>query len=191
MEEKPAADAARYRTWCRRLQASDRTAFEALFRATYPNLFRYARRLTGQAAQAEDVVQEAFLRIWTRRASLDAEKSLRSLLYVTVRHLAFGQERKAHRRKELREAMVSPRTPLRPDETTGARELGAYVDRWVDELPERRREAFRLSRYDGLTYAEIAEVMGLSIKTVENHIWLALRHVRQRLKDFDPDLLAS
>ena len=73
-----------YRTWCRRLRASDRAAFEALYRAVYTDLFLYAKSLSHDAASAEDAVQEALLRLWIRRATLDPDRSLRALLYVTV-----------------------------------------------------------------------------------------------------------
>ena len=58
---------------------------------------------------------------------------------------------------------------------------------WIDELPPRRREAFRLSRFDGLSHDEIARVMALTPKTVNNHIVLALQTLRERLAHFDPD----
>ena len=73
-----------YKIWCQRLRTSDRTAFEALFRAVYADLFRYAKSLTHDAASAEDAVQEALIRLWIRRATLDPGRSLRALLYVTV-----------------------------------------------------------------------------------------------------------
>ncbi len=178
-----------YAAWCRRLKASDRAAFEALFRAVYADLFRYAKSLTHDAASAEDAVQEALLRLWMRRTALDPGRSLRALLYVTVRNLALDQERNSAKRQALLKTMDDPQRPPTPGDTTGVRMLEARIHDWIAELPERRREAFRLSRFDGLTYAEIASVMGLSIKTVDNHIWLALHYLRRRLGQFEPDLL--
>ena len=67
--------------------------------------------------------------------------------------------------------------------------LGDRVRAWIGELPPKRREAFWLSRADGLSYAEIATVTGTSVKTVENHIGAALRHLRDRLARFAPDSL--
>ena len=178
-----------YSIWCRRLRASDRAAFEALFRAVYADLFRYAKSLTHDAVSAEDAVQEALLRLWIRRATLDPGRSLRALLYVTVRNLALDQERNSVKRQALLKTMDDQQRPPTPGDLTGARMLEARIHSWIAELPERRREAFRLSRFDGLSYAEIASVMGLSIKTVDHHIWLALQHLRRRLGQFEPDLL--
>lgn len=175
--------------WCQRIRASDRQAFETLFAATSHSLFRYALRLTQQADQAEDIVQDVFLRLWIKRATLDPNRSLRTLLYVMVRNLAFAQERTAVKRQALLSDMDKPVTEPTPEEATQARLLGAHLRTWIQELPARRREAFQLSRFDGLSYEEIADVMGLSIKTVDNHIWKALRYLRQRLHTFDADLL--
>ncbi len=175
--------------WCRQLVASDREAFNALFAATSQRLYRYALRLTQQADRAEDIVQDVFLRLWLKRATLDPGRSLRALLYVMVRNQALTHERTAVKRKALLSAMDEPDVGPTPEETTRARLLGAHLRRWINELPDRRREAFQLSRFDGLSYEEIAGVMGLSVKTVDNHIWKALQHLRRRLHAFDADLL--
>ncbi len=187
--QKP--DLTPYADWCRRLVASDRTAFEALFATAAKPLYRYALRLTRQTDRAEDIVQDVFMRLWMRRTSLDPNRSLRALLYVMVRTHALTQERTASKREALLSDMDEPPVLPTPEETTQARLLGAQLRQWIDELPTRRREAFQLSRFDGLSYEEIANVMGLSVKTVDNHIWKALQHLRSRLHAFDPDLLQS
>lgn len=182
-------DPERFATWCAHLRVSDRQAFEALFATTSKPLFRYALRLTQQTDRAEDIVQDVFLRLWQKRTTLDPTRSLRTLLYVMVRNLALTQERTSVTRQALLSAMDAPQPPPSPEETTRARLLGAHIRSWVQELPVRRREAFQLSRFDGLSYEEIAAVMGLSVKTVDNHIWKALQHLRHRLHAFDADLL--
>jgi len=175
--------------WNRRLCASDRSAFTALFHALYPDLRWYACELTGDEAVAEDLVQEAFIRLWDNHASIDPERSVRAYLYVTVRNRAFNHQRDAMTRKKLVAAMEDPPSPMPPDEPLRAGQLGRYIRAWIDQLPERRREAFELSRFCGLSHQEIAAVMGLSLHTVEKHITRALSHLRQRLVHVDPDLL--
>ena len=93
-------------------------------------------------------------------------------------NLTLDQERNSAKRQTLLQTMDDQQRPPTPGDMTGARMLEAHIHRWIAELPERQREAFRLNRFDGLTYAEIASVMGLSIKTVDNHIWLAERKTR-------------
>ena len=167
----------------------DEAAFAALFHTTYPALLRYAQRLAGGHEHARDAVQEAFLRLWQKRSAIDPARSVRALLYLTVRNLILNQERNTTRQQKLLEQMDDP-TPLpTPDHTTQARLMGHRLRLWIAELPLRQREAFELSRFDGLRYEEIAGVMGVSIRTVENHIRQALRHLRDRLREFEPDLL--
>lgn len=183
------SDEQRFATWSARICASDEAAFQALFEATYPSLQRYAQSLTPSATVAQDAVQEAFLRIWRRRSTLDPTRSLRALLYRAVRNLVFNEERTLLQRKKLLATMDPPPAPSRPDELSQVELLETHMRRWIRALPERRREAFQLSRYDGLSYQEIAQVMGLSVKTVERHMQLALRELRDRLRALEPTLL--
>ena len=172
-----------------RIRSGDRAAFEALFRALHGPLVRYAGTLTAEGA--EDAVQDAFLAVWRRRATLDPARSVRSLLYTSVRNALLNRTRDARRRQELHDAMDAPAAPDRPDHETAAALLGAHVREALGALPDRQREAFGLSRFDGLTYAEIADVMGCSVKTVENHVGRALRALRDHLRRVAPDALLS
>jgi len=70
------------------------------------------------------------------------------------------------------------------DELLDAEDLGVRIREWISELPPKRREAFQLSRFDGLSHEEIAEVMNVAPRTVTNHIMLALQHLRDRLRTF-------
>jgi RNA polymerase sigma-70 factor (ECF subfamily) len=85
--------------------------------------------------------------------------------------------------------MIPPKPPPDPEALAGTALIGEKIGGWIQELPERRREAFELSRFHGLRHDEIAAVMGVATKTVENHILLALRFLRDKLNAFDPQLL--
>ena len=168
-----------------RVRAGDRAAFEALFRRLHGPLVRYAGTLAVEGA--EDAVQDAFLAVWRRRATLDPSRSLQSLLYTAVRNALLNRRRDAARRDELHETMDAPDAPPTPDAEAAAALLGERLRGWLDELPERQREAFGLSRFDGLSYAEIAGVMACSVKTVENHVGRALTALRDRLREHAPE----
>jgi RNA polymerase sigma-70 factor (family 1) len=181
----------RFTDWTRRLRAGDATAMEQLFRAAYPGLLGYARSIIEDEAQAQDAVQDAFIAVWSRRDTLDPARSLRALLCAAVRHRLLNRMRDVTRRRDLHEHMPAPDRPPTPDLDTEASLLGERLRGWIDELPARRREAFVLSRFEGLSHAEIADVMGLSAKTVEHHVGHALRHLRDRLRTHAPDALPS
>lgn len=171
----------RFDTWSRKLWASDREAFADLFDAMHTPLLRYAARLTTEEA-AYDVVQEAFVSLWRMRASLDPDRSLKSLLYTLVRNEALNQ-RRAMRRRQDRHTEYSPSRQPSPSDEVDSDALRTRMRAWIDDLPERQREAFRLSRFDDLTHDEIADVMDIAPRTVTNHVTKALQTLRDRLDD--------
>ena len=168
--------------WTHRLQASDPSAMDELMQAAHPLLLRYAFRITGDRESAYDILQEAFIKIWNMRSRLDPERSLKALLYRIVYTLALNHKRMINRELKAHAAISS--TPeerqVTPEEQVDAHRLGEHMSRWIEELPPRRREAFRLSRYEGLSHEEIAHVMDLSPQTVTKHIMLALTFLRDR-----------
>jgi RNA polymerase sigma-70 factor (ECF subfamily) len=182
-----AQDAERYAEWARRLAADDAEALRALFDATYEPLWRSVVRLVGDEAAARDLAQDAFVRVWDRRATLDPSLSLRALLYRTVRNLALNQLRDEQTRRHLLEDPGSaaiaarPRDPAGADQRLEASELAERLQQFIAELPPRQREALRLSRFDGLSHQEIADVMGCAPRTVNNHLVRALEQLRSRL----------
>ncbi len=183
-----------YPDWARRLAASDATALAELFDAAHDPLLEYATGLLRDAAAAGDVVQDAFVRVWRHRASLDAGRSLRALLFRTVRNLAYNDVRDARTRArllggdgELAPDAVLPWRAPEPDAWVEGRELGDRLRAAVAGLPARQREALTLSRFDGLTHEEVAEVMGCAPRTVNNHLVRALATLRAQL---DPALRA-
>ena len=180
--------------WCRRLKASDRTAYAELFEEMYEPLFRYVRSITRSPDAARDVTQDVFIRLWEVRDSLTPEQSLEAYLYRIARNRAYNHERNQRTRTEKEETVrdrtpAQPAPPTRPDTQTDAQQLEDRLWRWIGELTERQREALVLSRFDGLSHDEVADVMDISPRTVNNHIVRALKHLRGRLNDYEPNLL--
>lgn len=178
------------------IRAADTRAFEAFFRATHSGLTRFADSLVRDSAVAADLVQEAYARLWERRADLDPTRSIKALVYRTVRNLAYNRARDRRTRADLL-AEHAAGTPLAtgvsdsplPDAEADAKALDLRLTAWIEALPDRQREALTLSRFDGLSHAEIADVMGVSPRTVNNHLVQALRTLRDRLHHFAPNLL--
>lgn len=190
--EPPATDSPEfYAGLCRALAASDMGAFEQLFRHLHAPLLRYAASLTDPDT-ADDVVQDAFVRIWNARERLDPNRSLRALLYQTVRNLAFNRsrDRRLHDEKHA-EMSVAIEPPPTPDAVADGARLDALLGRWIEMLPPRQREALTLSRFDGLSHDEIAAAMDVSPRTVNNHLVAALKTIRGHLNRYDSSLLAG
>jgi RNA polymerase sigma-70 factor (family 1) len=180
-----------FSAWCRRLKASEAGAFEELFRATHGPLLRYACGFTNDEAVAADLVQEVYVKVWERRALLDPERSLQALLYRMTRNLAlnYRRDRALHAAKhQLMDTDHAARPPS-PESVVDSTLLKHRLQAWIDELPERQREALMLSRFDGLSHEEIASVMEVSPRTVNNHLVKALKHLRERIRTYEPSLL--
>ena len=187
-------DARPFDEWCRRLKASDRSAYAEVFDEMYEPLFRYVRSITQSPEAAQDVTQDAFIRLWEVRDSLSLDQSLEAYLYRIARNRAYNYERNQRTRSEKEEDVrektpAQPAPPTRPDAQASAQRLEDRLWRWIGELTERQREALVLSRFDGLSHDEVAEVMDISPRTVNNHIVRALKHLRGRIDDYEPDLL--
>jgi RNA polymerase sigma-70 factor (ECF subfamily) len=163
----------------------DEAAFDALVRAYAAPLCEYASRLLPTPADAEEIVQELFARIWVRRDSWDAVDPI-PYLFSAVRNLA----RNHHRNAGVRVAWVRAAgvrlahecaTAESPAEVVEQAELARAASEAIARLSEQQRLAFTLSRHHGLTYAEIARALGVSIKTVETQMGRALKVLRMRL----------
>lgn len=171
----------------RRLQSSDQRAFSELFQAMHVALLRYAWRFTSDEEAARDVVQDAFLKVWQIREEIDPQKSLKALLYTIVRNLSLNHNRSAqHTTSMLPDHDLHDHAPG-VDHELDAEMLSERLRTFIRQMPERRREAFTLSRFEGLSHEEIAQVMGLTPRTVNTHIVLALKDLRKRLGELEPD----
>lgn len=170
-----------------RIRNEDRQAFDDLFRLLYPRLVHFSMRYVHDRAAACDMVQDTFVALWQRRSGIDPDQALRSYLYTTVRNRSINWlQHSANKNESIHDRpgmhLVSDK---RADAISGSGNedknvLSELFRKWISELPERRQEAFELSRFDGLTHDEIAGIMDLSPKTVNNHIVSALRHLRER-----------
>lgn len=184
----PAGAAARDRATLAGLAAGDPAAFAAVFESYYDALCAFAEGYAGSADEAEDVVTEVFARLWERRGQLAVRLSLKTYLYSATRNQALNHRRREGSERRRRDgARLVGALPgqgvvgARVLEELHAAELRQAIDAAIQRLPERRRAVFVLHRRHGLSYGEIAEVLGISLKTVENHMGLALRDLRDQL----------
>jgi len=138
-------------------------------------------------AVAEEVVQDVMLELWRRRESLAEESSPQAYLFQSTRNRALNHIRheRVERKSEpelMRQTQISASAPSLLVED----EIEVALKTAVSELPERCREVFELSRIHGLKYAEIATVLGISVKTVEAQMGKALRSLRVKLAPWLP-----
>ena len=178
--------------WSQKIRESDQAAYSELFEAMSSKLVRYAYGITKDEASAYDVLQDVFLKLWEIRHKLNPESSLQSLLYTMTRNASLNMNRRqgylVHDEQVLELSDVrNAVSQYSSDEKLDARDLAERIETWINELPERRKEAFVLSRRHNFSHKEISEIMGLSERTVNTHIFLALKHLRSKLDALQND----
>ena len=178
----------KFTEWTRRLNASDEDALDELFQAAFEPLVKYAWRYTADKPTAMDIVQDCFVKLWEVRHRLNPDKSLRSYLYNMVKNRSLNYLRDSHtdtvQLDDMQLADPEQETDTIEIESGQAEELSDRFEMWIEDLPDRQREAFELSRFDGLTHDEIAEIMDISARTVNNHIVSALNTLKEKYQDF-------
>lgn len=167
------------------VKSGDRDAFNKLFRQFYSPLIRFSLRYVADEDVAAEVVQDFFVKLWTNHEKLSINSSINSYMMQSVRNLSLTYINKERSHAEANLSICSEEgEAFDPSEELQGQSLEDAYRKIVAEMPEKRREVFMLSRFDGLKYAEIAEKLNLSQKTVEAHISAAIRQLKEGLKDY-------
>lgn len=167
----------------------DEEAFRILFYDFFAPLCVFAHRYLEEMETCEDIVQETFYRIWKNRKDLDIQISARNFLITSVRNACLDLIRKQEIEKRWIEKRLEEDTEEEYEDLYTTQELESLLNQALDKLPEQIASTFRMNRFDGKTYVEIAEEKQISVKTVEAYMTRALKFLRIELKDYLPILL--
>jgi RNA polymerase sigma-70 factor, ECF subfamily len=167
----------------RRIKEGDIGQYESLFRSSYISLVRYARTLVKDQDTAEEIVQDLFFRLWQDKKKISIESSLNGYLFRSVHNkcLHYIEHKKVVMRHAGEMMYSQADSPESPSDILHYKELQSKVARVLDKLPERCGKIFYMNRFEGLKYAEIAEKLSVSIKTVEANMGRALKEFRKEL----------
>ena len=189
-QQSPATDA-RDREWRSRIRAGDARALEEVYRAYKNDLAAFLYSYVHSNEVTEEILQDLFLRIWQQRDLWECSGPLVAYLFRAARNRAISHIRHervdaAFRERSAHEHFASARPGAAPDPDAaiGTGDLECAIERAVDKLPPRCREAFVLNRRHHLSYAEVAAVMQLSVKTVEVQMGRALATLRRELAEW-------
>jgi len=176
----------------RNLSKGNLLAFNTLYHKYSSRLYFFALGYLKSEAEAEELVQEVFTIIWEKRADLKEELSFKSFLFT----VAFNIIRKHFRTRtylsEYFKTVINDDLDLQTTQKINYDSLYKYLTYLVDQLPERRKEIFIKSRFDGLSIKEISEILHISHKTVENQLTDALKFLRINLnREIIPVILFS
>ena len=173
------------------IRQGNERVFETIFRKHYQSLCNYACGILKDMDYAEEVVQSIFLKFWEQREGIEINVSLKSYLYRAVHNTCLNRL-KHLKIQEVHKQYVGNYYEENYDSATELMdkiELESRISDALQKLPEQCRLIFKMSRFEELKYQEIADRLGLSIKTIENQIGKALRIMRTELADYLPVIL--
>ena len=172
-----------------KFRSGDKAAFEDIFNAYYRALTMYANTILKDMDDAEDIVQQVFVSMWEKRLVLDIHTSFRAMLYKSVHNACLNRIKQQQvRSTHAKEVQLYAEIATSYEEMQ-KNELQNKIDDALNVLPEQCAKIFKLSRFEQLKYQEIANQLGLSVKTIENQMGKALKIMREQLKDYLPILL--
>lgn len=167
------------------LVRGDHKAFDELFVANFNKVRFFIHRLIKSEAEAEELAQTIFVKLWTSRALIDPTKPFGAYLFTMARNAVYNHIK----HKRVRSDFVNSIAHLKEETvctevSLHAKELNQLLDGSVERMPDQRRKIFRLSRQIGLSNGEIADRLSISKKTVENQLSLALQELRKTIHRF-------
>ena len=167
------------------LKQGDTRAFDAIFRTYYQPLCIYAKKiLQGDPAQAEDIVQQTFVKLWEARTKIDIQTSLKSYLYKSVHNTALNKLRHLKTKTKYQEHALRQLELHHSYQPEVHQELSQKIKAAISSLPKQCRYIFELSRFEELKYREIADQLQISVKTVETQMGKALKILRLQLAEY-------
>lgn len=168
------------------LKNGDLSAYEKIYKAYYSRLFNFARKFKSTSSEPDDFVQQTFMTLWEKKELLDENVLLEKQIYVISKNIIFNhikREQKIQSYSNLDDVLSYP------GEDQSTSEGSTEENNWkknkltslIDQLPEKRKEVFLLHKFNNLTYEEISESLGISKKTIANHIYLASAFIKERI----------
>lgn len=171
------------RDWVTSLKGNDAEAFNYLFDKYAKRLYYFALGYLKTEFEAEEIVQEVFLKIWDKRGELSLEKSFESYLFTIAKNGILNTIRKSKSEEAyLNYAKLHTESNVLLDDELNFRELEKAYKLVIDNLSPRRKEIYLLSREQSMTNVEIAEKLNISVKTVENQMTSAISEIKKNLR---------
>jgi RNA polymerase sigma-70 factor (ECF subfamily) len=154
--------------------------YHAVFREWFRPLRNYLYYRCGDAAMAEDLAQDAFVKLWENRARIE-KRTVKAYLYTIGHNLMVNQIKRNQLKFRLRSSPPPDRDFDTPEKLAETQEYHHFLEQVISSLPEGGREVFLMSRLEDLTYQEIADRLGLSVKAIEKRMTRVLKILREKL----------
>ena len=167
----------------KRIRKGDMKAFDLLYDQYSQRLYGFAFSMLKNKEDAKEIVQDTFLKLWNKRSEIDTSYSLKSFLFSISYNITVDLLRKRSKDAEFIQHLKTyfRDEGQKTDELVIFNELSDQLALLLNDLPEQRKRIYLMSREEGLGHREIADQLGIAVKTVENQINLALKHIRKNL----------
>ena len=165
------------------IKNGDVSAFENLYHLFYPKVYIFIEKHLQAPQDAEELTQDIFLKIWKNRASINLSQSIDGYIFKIAKNtlIDFYRKKKATN-LSIEKIQINSYQDIDPASQLHQKELAHLLTQAIENLPQKRKNIFLLSREEGLTYNQIANKLGISVKTVETQISLSLKSIKQKLK---------
>lgn len=168
------------------LKEGNQASFKKLYGTYAPVLYGFSRKYLQSQEDAEEIVQEVFLRIWEKKDNIDENQSFSSYIIQAAKHRIFNGFRKKVNQQAYLDFLIYADSPSKnfTEQEVDYQDVKQKAEKAIESMPPKRQEIFRMSRELGLKNKEIAEKLQISIKTVENQMGQALKYLRDELSDY-------
>jgi RNA polymerase sigma-70 factor (ECF subfamily) len=162
-----------------RIKEGDQQALETLYEKYYTRLCDFAFQYVRSFDLTEEVVSDVFFKVWQKRDTLTLTGNFKAYLYTAVRHQALDLLKKEQRPLDSLDALPreTASSEYQPDEELLFKEFKNHIEGLINTLPPRRKLIFKMSRLEGFTYREIADILSISIHTVQNQMVEAVKQL--------------
>lgn len=165
-------------------KGNKKAAFDKLFRDQYSTMVHTAYNILGNQSESEDVVQDLFVDLWKKEQSFDNITSVKAYLKKSTQYKCFDHLRKV-KRLDNNKSKINPGKEIihtiSPEDDYISNEKVEHINAVINQLPDKGKAIFKMSRFDGMTYKEISDTLQISLKTVEYHMSQNLKFLRQAI----------
>ena len=166
------------------LQKGDQKAFEQIFTAYYSKIRTFIQAIIKSDADAEDITQDIFEKLWLNRKTIDIQKSPNAYMYALARNAAFNYLKHKNVCKSYVAENPCRDLDISPEDMLYAKEIGLLIEMAVAGMSEQQRRIYQLSRNKGFTNDEISAQLNISKKTVENQLSIVIQKLRKQISAF-------
>ena len=171
-------------------QNSDQQAFKELYLVYFDRLYKFAFSILHSSEFAEEAVNDVFLNIWQKRNKLKSIDNLTNYLYISTKNTSFNYLSKFRKERDttLDEVLVRFEIDeITPETAFFTSEVRTEIEQAINQLPPKTKLVFQMAKVEGLKYKEIAEILNISVNTIDNHIATAIKKLSIVLKDYSPE----